>query len=90
MNFDLRMPIFDWAGRMTPLAWWGETLSSPVCRPRRREHSEHLRVEVGDAHSVRLAPLESGLDGVEPHRVTTCCVGHRLQSAFANRQSKTR
>jgi hypothetical protein len=90
MNFDFRFPISDWAGRMTPLAWWGETLSSPVCRPRRREQSEHLGVAIEDAHSVRLAPLDSGLDRVSPHPVTTGCMGQRLQSAFANRKSQIR
>jgi hypothetical protein len=55
-----------------PFRRWGETLSSPLCRQSRRERGEHLGVERQDAHSVRLAPLGSGLDGVSPHPKAGC------------------
>jgi hypothetical protein len=48
---------------------WGKTPSSPFYRHWRCERSEHLPALTGEeAHSVRPAPLESGLDGVSSHR----------------------
>jgi len=57
----------------TWLGWWGETLSSPACRHRRREPSEHhWSLGKENARSARLATLETGLDRVSPHQPAVC------------------
>jgi hypothetical protein len=58
---------------------WGETRHSRFCRRSSRERSEHpgkadrafthhRGSKLEDAHCVRVASLQSGLDGVSPHR----------------------
>src|SRR5215203_1994504 len=63
--------------------WWGETLSSPVCRRKEARASEHLRVQHRhgkDARKARLAALEMGLERVSPHHVAS-----RTQGGFQDK-----